>query len=87
MAGLRALPPAVNRASCLNALIDALRPRLEATINETQGRIQEDRRGIFSYMLLAHETSFTTMAIEDLLAADGAVARWRAAGYTVEEPQ
>ena len=87
MAELRALPPAVDRQSCLDALIDALRPRLETQIKETQSQIQEDRKGIFSWMLLANETSFTTMAIEDLLAADGAVARWRAAGYTVEEPQ
>jgi len=87
LAELRALPAAVDRQSCLDALIDALRPRLETRINETQRQIQEDRKGIFSWMLLANETSFTTMAIEDLLAADGAVARWRAAGYTVEEPQ
>lgn len=87
MAELRALPPAVDRQSCLDALIDALRPRLETQIEQTRSRIQEDRKGIFSWMLLAHETSFTTMAIEELLAADGAVARWRAAGYTVQEPQ
>jgi hypothetical protein len=68
-------------------LLDALRPRLETQINETQRQILEDRMGIFSWMLLANDTSFTTLAIEDLLAADGAVARWRAAGYTVEEPQ
>lgn len=84
---LRALPAAVDRTDCLNALLDALRPRLNAQIEKTRSQIEEDRKGIISWMLLTHETSFATMAIEELLAADGAVTRWRAAGYTVEEPQ
>jgi hypothetical protein len=87
IAQLRALPPAVDRTSCQNALIDALRPRLQDQINQTRDQMEEDRKGIFSWMLLANETSFTTHSIEDLLRQDGAVARWRAAGYTVEEPQ
>lgn len=87
VAALRSLPPAVDRMSCQQALTDALQPRLETQINETRETIEEDREGIVSWMLLAHETSFTTMDIQELLAKDGAVARWRAAGYTVEEPQ
>ena len=87
VAALRTLRPAVNRADCLNALLDALRPRLDVQIEQTRSQVEEDRKGIISWMLLANETSFTAMPIEDLLATDGAVARLRAAGYTVEEPQ
>jgi uncharacterized protein YbaP (TraB family) len=83
---LRALPAALDRTSCLTALLDALRPRIEEQAKQVQSEIAADRTGIFSWMLLTYETSFTAMPIAELLRTDGAVARWRAAGYTVEEP-
>ncbi len=38
-------------------------------------------------MLLTYDVSFTAMPIDRLLDENGAIAGWRAAGYTVEEPQ
>lgn len=86
LATLRALPPEVDRTDCVSALIDSLRPKLQEQVKQVSSDIEADRTGIFSWMLLAHETSFTAMPIERLLRADGLVARWRAAGFTVEEP-
>jgi len=87
MPTLRALPATEDRDDCLDALLDALRPRLEAQINQVKSQIEADRTGILSWMLLTYETSFTAMPIEDLLRTGGLVEDWRAAGYTVEEPQ
>ncbi len=49
--------------------------------------IDADRAGIYSWMLLTYETSFTAIPIESLLRDDKLIAQWRAAGYTVEEPR
>lgn len=83
---LRAMPTVVDRTDCLNALLDALRTRLDAQIKQVTGEVEADRTGIFNWMLLTYATSFTVMPIADLLREDGAIARWRAAGYIVEEP-
>ncbi|HTQ35543.1 MAG TPA: TraB/GumN family protein [Steroidobacteraceae bacterium] len=83
---LRALPVPVSRNDCFNALLDALRPRMENQVKQVAGEMAADRSGIFSWMLLAHPVSFTTMPIERLLREDDLIAGWRAAGYTVEEP-
>jgi uncharacterized protein YbaP (TraB family) len=84
---LRALPPAVNRTDCVRSLIESLQPKLQQQVQQVTSDIDADRTGIFSWMLLAHDTSFTVMPIERLLRQDDLVARWRAAGFTVEEPQ
>jgi uncharacterized protein YbaP (TraB family) len=86
LATLRALPPAVDRTGCVAGLLESLRPQLQQQVKDITARIDADRAGIFSWMLLTHETSFTALPIERLLAKDDLVARWRAAGYTVEEP-
>jgi uncharacterized protein YbaP (TraB family) len=83
---LRALPPEVNRTDCASALVESLRPKLKERVIQVRGEMDADRTGIFSWMLLTHETSFTAMPIERLLRKDDLVASWRAAGYTVEEP-
>jgi len=87
LATLRALPAVVDRRSCLDALVEALRARLGEQITQVRSQIDDDRAGIFSWMLLTYDTSFTVMPIERLLREDDLVARWRAAGYTVEEPR
>ena len=87
IATLRALPRAADRTDCLNALLDALQPRLGARIEQTRSEVEADRRGIFAWMLLTYDTSFTAMPIDRLLDENGAIRSWRAAGYTVEEPQ
>jgi uncharacterized protein YbaP (TraB family) len=84
---LRALPPVVSRTDCFTALLDSLRPKLQEQVRQVRSELDADRTGIFSWMLLTHETSFTVMPIERLLRGDDLVARWRAAGFTVEEPQ
>jgi hypothetical protein len=87
MPTLRSLPAAVDRDDCLDALLDALRPRLDEQIKQVKSQIEADRTGILSWMVLTYDTSFTALPVEDLLRSDGLVAGWRAAGYTVEEPQ
>ena len=86
LATLRALPKTVDRRDCVDALLDALRPRLGAQIDKATREVEADRAGIFAWMLLTYDTSFTAMPIDELLREDGAIARWRAAGYSVEEP-
>jgi hypothetical protein len=77
----------VDRTDCLNALLDALQPRLGDRIEQTRSQVEKDRAGIFAWMLLTYDVSFTAMPIDRLLDENGAIAGWRAAGYTVEEPQ
>jgi uncharacterized protein YbaP (TraB family) len=83
---LRKLPPAVDRTDCFRSLLDALQPQLQEKVTEVRTEIDTDRTGIFSWMVLARETSFTVMPIERLLRENDLIARWRAAGFTVEEP-
>jgi uncharacterized protein YbaP (TraB family) len=87
VATLRALTTTVDRTDCLNALLDAVRPKLDTQIKQVTSEVSADRTGIFAWMLLTYDTSFTVMPIDGLLGEDGAIKRWRAAGYTVEEPQ
>ncbi|MEJ0100171.1 MAG: TraB/GumN family protein [Pseudomonadota bacterium] len=82
---LRALPAAADRTDCLNALLE--QPKLAAKVAPLKNDIEADRAGIFSWMLLTYETSFTAMPVEYLLHDEELITRWRAAGYTVEEPR
>jgi uncharacterized protein YbaP (TraB family) len=84
IAALRRLPAPASQRNCAMLLIE--QPKIREQIDPLSEQMDADRRGAFDWMLLAHETSFTAMPIEALL--DGsAVARWRAAGDTVVEPQ
>jgi hypothetical protein len=85
VATLRALPIVNQQQTCLEVLTEL--PRIKQFVDKQMAKIQADRPGIIAYMLLAHDTTFTAEPIEELLKADGLLARLRAAGYTVEEPQ
>jgi hypothetical protein len=86
MATLRALPQEVSRIDCVVEILESLRPQTQQQVKDVIADIDADRAGIFSWMLLNHGTSFTVIPIDRLLRNDDLVARWRAAGYTVEEP-
>ncbi len=86
MATLRALPQEVSRIDCVVQILESLRPQTQQQVKDVIADIDADRAGIFSWMLLSHQTSFTVIPIDRLLRNDDLVARWRAAGYTVEEP-
>lgn len=87
IATLRSLPAPPPRGNCAGLLM--AQPKISAQVDPIAAQMEEDRRGIFRWMLLAHETSFTAMPIERLLqqGEGSAIERWRAQGYTVEEPQ
>ncbi len=86
MATLRALPQEVSRIDCVVEILESLRPQTRQQVKDVIADIDADRAGIFSWMLLNHDTSFTAIPIDRLLRNDDLMARWRAAGYTVEEP-
>jgi hypothetical protein len=85
VATLRALPVVNQQQTCVEALLE--RPKLRELANQARAKVQADRPGIIHYMLLAHANSFTAEPLDELLKPDGLLARLRAAGYTVEEPQ
>ncbi|HMA12636.1 MAG TPA: TraB/GumN family protein [Steroidobacteraceae bacterium] len=82
---LRTLPVVNQQQTCIEALLE--RPKLRDLADQARAKVEADRPGIISYMLLAHATSFTAAPLDELLRPDGLLARLRAAGYTVEEPQ
>lgn len=82
---LRALPVVNPQQTCIEALLE--RPKLRALADQARAKVDADRPGIISYMLLAHVTSFTAAPLDELLKTDGLLAQLRAAGYTVEEPR
>lgn len=82
---LRSLPVVDQKQTCIEALLEG--PRLRALAGQARAKVEADRPGIISYMLLAHDTSFTAEPLDELLQPDGLLARLRAAGYEVEEPQ
>jgi uncharacterized protein YbaP (TraB family) len=82
---LRALPVVNQQQTCIAALLE--RPKLRELANQARAKVEADRPAIISYMLLAHANSFTAEPLDELLKPDGLLARLRAAGYTVEEPQ
>jgi uncharacterized protein YbaP (TraB family) len=86
MATLRALPQEVSRVDCAVEILESMQPQTRKQVEDVIADIDADRAGIFSWMLLNHETSFTVIPIDRLLRNDDLVARWRAAGYTIDEP-
>lgn len=84
LATLRALPPAVDEPECMNLMEGT---RLDALAEQEEALFREDWSGIVDWLLLTHETSFTTLPIEKLFDPDGVLADLRRKGYTVEEPR
>jgi hypothetical protein len=85
MSTLRSLPVVSQQQTCIEALLE--RPKLRELADRARAKVEADRPGIISYMLLAHADSFTAEPMDELLKPDGLLAQLRAAGYTVEEPQ
>jgi hypothetical protein len=61
--------------------------RIEQLSKEEEAMFARDWSGIVDWLLLTHETSFTTLPVGKLLADDGVLAQLRSRGYTVEEPR
>ena len=85
IATLRSLPYEDQQETCMEAALNG--PRLRQLFDEQKANLEADWFGIVSYLLLAHETSLTTLPMNQLLQADGPLARLRAAGYSVEAPE
>lgn len=83
VAALRALPRGEQRPACM-ALGHGT--RLQQLANEQSARFSADWAGIVDWLLLTHETSFTTLPIGRLLESDGVLQQLRDRGYTVQEP-
>jgi len=84
LATLRALPRENPRRSCLEALLE--KPRLQNMADQAQAQFRADWSGIVDWLLLTHETSFTTLPITRLLEEGDVLAQLRARGYEVEAP-
>jgi uncharacterized protein YbaP (TraB family) len=85
LAALRALPRENPRQSCREAVLQ--KPRFQELAAQSAAQFSADWSGIVDWMLLTHETSFTTQPIARLMEREGVLAQLRAKGYTVEEPQ
>lgn len=85
LAALRALPRERPRQSCLQALLE--KARIRDLADDSRAQFDADWSGIVDWLLLTHETSFTTLPVARLLDPQGVVAALRAKGYVVEEPQ
>ena len=86
VATLRELPVVNQQQTCLEAVLE--RPKLRELADQARAKVEADKPGIISYMLLAYPHSFTAEPVDELLKPDGLLARLPApAGYTVEEPR
>ncbi|HWL62929.1 MAG TPA: TraB/GumN family protein [Steroidobacteraceae bacterium] len=83
LAALRALPPAALEPQCVGL---GEGTRIDQLDKAEEALFAKDWAGIVDWMLLTHETSFTTFPVSKLFAEDGVLAQLRAKGYTVEEP-
>ncbi len=83
LGALRGLPPAALEPQCIELGEGTRIEQLEKT---EEALFARDWAGIVDWMLLTHETSFTTLPIGKLLEEDGVLAQLRSRGYTVEEP-
>jgi uncharacterized protein YbaP (TraB family) len=81
---LRALPRGQARQSCFEAALE--KPRIREMATDTLSKFASDWSGIVDWLLLTHQTSFTTLPIARLLDPDGVLAQLRARGYEVVEP-
>lgn len=85
LATLRAMPAETPMTSCIDAVLET--PRLRTLADAQREKMEADWSGIIDWMLLAHQTSFTTLPLDELLQTDGPLAQLRARGYVVDEPQ
>jgi uncharacterized protein YbaP (TraB family) len=85
LAALRALPRENPRRSCMDALLES--SNIKDMARQAEAEMRADWSGIVDWLLLTHDTSFTTLPVAQLLEHDGVVARLRSRGYTVDEPQ
>jgi uncharacterized protein YbaP (TraB family) len=83
LATLRRLPQVRPGPACMSL---ARGTQAEALNRREQERLREDWSGIVDWLLLAHQTSFTTLPVEQLLDPDGVLAQLRRKGYLVDEP-
>jgi uncharacterized protein YbaP (TraB family) len=84
MAALRTLPRAELEPQCMEL---GEGTRIEQLSKEEEAMFARDWSGIVDWLLLTHETSFTTLPVGKLLADDGVLTQLRSRGYTVEEPR
>jgi uncharacterized protein YbaP (TraB family) len=85
IARLRTLPRENARQSCYQDLLE--KSQVREMVQKRAAEIRQDWSGIVDWMLLTHDTSFTTLSIQQLLDPQGPLAGLRARGYTVEEPR
>lgn len=83
LAALRALPPAALEPQCVGL---GEGTRIDKLDKAEQALFAKDWTGIVDWLLLTHNTSFTTLPVSKLFEKDGVLAQLRAKGYTVEEP-
>jgi uncharacterized protein YbaP (TraB family) len=83
LAALRALPRETARA-CDEDLGQGT--SFQELFEREQAQFRADWPGIVDWLLLVHDTSFTTLPIAELLDPAGPLAPLRAKGYVVEEP-
>jgi uncharacterized protein YbaP (TraB family) len=80
---LRSLPY-VDQKSCEQALMNG--KQVQTMIDDITKTTRDDAMGAAGYVLLAHETSLTTLPIADLLKKGGFLDALRKDGYRIEEP-
>jgi uncharacterized protein YbaP (TraB family) len=82
---LRALPYVDHQQSCLEAAING--PKLRGMFEEQRKRVTDDWANAAGYALLRNQSTLAVLPMAELLGEGGALARLRANGYLVEEPQ
>jgi uncharacterized protein YbaP (TraB family) len=83
LSALRTLPEVGEEPACM-ALGEGT--QLAQLVETEEALFEEDWSGIVDWLLLAHETSFTTLPVGKLLDPEGVLAQLRRKGYTVDEP-
>lgn len=82
---LRHLPYPDQKATCLAAV--ASTPGLHDRIQQVQERLVNEWVAAVQTALAKNHSTFAIVPIAELVKSDGRLARLRALGYTVEEPQ
>ncbi len=81
---LRGLPAEMEEPECMEL---GEGTRMAALIEQEEALFRRDWSGIVDWLLLTHETSFTTLPVGRLFDPEGVLAELRRKGYTVEEPR
>jgi hypothetical protein len=82
--GLLALTFPDDRIACFNALFSV--PRLHDQLEQAGGPLENEWLAAVDEALSDHESSFAVLPISELLKPDGWLAKLRARGYLVQEP-